>query len=84
MRVRQALSTLAFLALWRGAAADVLSDIESALESAVDCGGCHALLVPLQALAHLGNDNFVNTIVTICETFKVRPPPYLQARAHGR
>ncbi|KIP02824.1 hypothetical protein PHLGIDRAFT_277143 [Phlebiopsis gigantea 11061_1 CR5-6] len=68
MRFLQALS---FLALWRAASADLLGDIESALEKAVDCASCHTLLTPLQTLAHLGNDDFVDTIVTICETFKL-------------
>ncbi|KII87717.1 hypothetical protein PLICRDRAFT_176497 [Plicaturopsis crispa FD-325 SS-3] len=45
----------------------------SALENAVDCASCHALLLPLQALAHLGNDAFVDTIVAVCQGFKQGP-----------
>ncbi|KAJ7646702.1 sphingomyelin phosphodiesterase [Roridomyces roridus] len=42
--------------------------ILDALESALDCTGCHALLIPLQTLAHLGNDDFVSVITSICTT----------------
>ncbi|EIN09661.1 sphingomyelin phosphodiesterase [Punctularia strigosozonata HHB-11173 SS5] len=52
-------------------AADLLSDIETALENAVDCASGHVLMVPLQALAALGNDAFVDTIVAICQDFNL-------------
>ncbi|KII87716.1 hypothetical protein PLICRDRAFT_176496 [Plicaturopsis crispa FD-325 SS-3] len=52
-------------------AGSLLSDIESALENAIDCASCHALLLPLQALAHLGNDPFVGTVVAVCQTFEL-------------
>lgn len=53
------------------AAGDLLDDIETALENAVDCAGGQALMVPLKALAALGNDAFVDTIVTICQHLNV-------------
>lgn len=53
-------------------AGSLLSEIATGIENASDCASCHALLIPLQTLAHLGNDAFVDTMVTICDTFKVR------------
>jgi hypothetical protein len=55
-----------------GAAGSILDDILAAFKHAVDCGSCHALLVPLKALAELGDSAFVDTIVTLCKTVKVR------------
>ena len=49
----------------------LLVETLTAFENAVDCESCHALLVPLQALAVLGNSAFVDTIVALCETLKV-------------
>ena len=40
--------------------ADLPNDILTALEQATECAACDALLVPIQALAHLGNDDFVS------------------------
>ncbi|KAF8478320.1 sphingomyelin phosphodiesterase [Gautieria morchelliformis] len=51
--------------------ADLLDDILTALKNAVDCTSCHALLIPLQALAHMGNDAFSDTFTTICDTLKL-------------
>jgi len=42
------------------------SGLLSAIESATTCAACEALLVPLQALAHLGNDAFVAVISEVC------------------
>lgn len=47
--------------------ADLGDEILTALEQAVDCAGCNALLVPVQTLAHLGNDAFDETWTSICE-----------------
>ncbi|KAF8524305.1 sphingomyelin phosphodiesterase [Hysterangium stoloniferum] len=52
--------------------ADLLDDILAALKNAVDCTSCQALLVPLQTLAHLGNDPFVQTFTEICEALKLQ------------
>lgn len=71
MRISTALRTLTLFALSTSVSADLLSDVETAFENAVDCASCHALLIPLQTLAHLGNDAFVDTIVTVCKTFQV-------------
>ncbi|KAI0030554.1 sphingomyelin phosphodiesterase [Vararia minispora EC-137] len=49
------------------ARADLISEIVTALESAVECGACNAALVPIQALAHLGNNAFVSGFTSICE-----------------
>ena len=43
-----------------------MDDVLDALQKAVDCTSCHALLHPLQALAHLGNDAFVDLLSTVC------------------
>lgn len=45
---------------------DVVSDILDDIEDLAECSGCQALLTVLQALAHLGNDAFTDTIVAIC------------------
>lgn len=45
---------------------DVVSDILDDIEDLAECSGCEALLVVLQALAHLGNDAFTDVIVEIC------------------
>ncbi|KZV61937.1 sphingomyelin phosphodiesterase [Peniophora sp. CONT] len=49
------------------ARADLLHEILDALEQAVDCAGCNALLVPVQKLAHLGDDAFADTFASICK-----------------
>lgn len=59
------------LALSSLTTASLVGDILQALEDAVDCGTCHALLVPLQVLANLGNTAFVDMIVAVCQTLKV-------------
>ncbi|KAJ5884215.1 acid sphingomyelinase [Penicillium tannophilum] len=46
----------------RTTVAEIFTDIEDA----VTCAGCEALLVILQALAHLGNDDFVDVITEVC------------------
>lgn len=52
--------------------ADLLDDILIALEQAVECAACDALLVPIQALAHLGNDDFVDVFASLCKLVGVR------------
>ncbi|KAF9500774.1 hypothetical protein BDN71DRAFT_1440275 [Pleurotus eryngii] len=44
----------------------IVDDVLDALQKAVDCASCHALLHPLQALAHLGNDGFVDLLNQFC------------------
>ncbi|KAJ6017420.1 acid sphingomyelinase [Penicillium sp. IBT 35674x] len=46
----------------RTTVAEIFTDIEDA----ITCAGCEALLVILQALAHLGNDDFVDVITEVC------------------
>lgn len=59
---------------------DLISDIISALENAVDCASCQAVLLPpVQLLADLGDDAFVTTFTGICETLQVRPIPLSSA-----
>ncbi|EKM50588.1 uncharacterized protein PHACADRAFT_263949 [Phanerochaete carnosa HHB-10118-sp] len=70
--------TLLLLALLHGASGDLLSEIESALQNATDCASCHLLLIPLQTLAHLGNDAFVDTIVSVCDDFGLEDPDVCQ------
>ena len=52
---------------------NLVGDIIHALQSAVDCGGCHALLVPLQVLAHLGDKAFSDTLIGVCNALHVSP-----------
>ncbi|KAI0316611.1 sphingomyelin phosphodiesterase [Amylostereum chailletii] len=51
-----------------GGRASIVDDIVNALESVVECGACHDVLLPLvQTLAHLGNDDFVSAFASICK-----------------
>lgn len=45
---------------------DVVSDLLTDIEDLAECSACQALLVVLQALAHLGNDAFTDTIIEVC------------------
>ena len=56
----------------------LVNDIVHALQNAVDCGGCHALLVPLQVLALLGDKVFSNTFISVCNTLHVGPTPFCE------
>lgn len=60
-----------FLVLSSLTEASLVDEIIKAIEDAVDCTTCHALLIPLQVLAHLGDTAFVDTVTTICQTLKV-------------
>ncbi|PYI31975.1 acid sphingomyelinase [Aspergillus indologenus CBS 114.80] len=51
----------------RSTVSEILTDIEDA----TTCAACEALLVVLQALAHLGNDDFVDVITEVCILAKV-------------
>ncbi|KFY05465.1 hypothetical protein V492_08517, partial [Pseudogymnoascus sp. VKM F-4246] len=51
----------------RSLVSDILTDIENLAE----CSACQALLVVLKVLAHLGNDEFVDVIVWVCQTLNV-------------
>ena len=64
----------------------LIDDIVNAITQAVDCGSCHALLVPLKGLAALGNSPFSNTMAAVCKLIGVRDlnflavtRPYFQA-----
>lgn len=50
---------------------DLVSDILTDIEDLAECSACQALLVVLQALAHLGNDAFTDTIVEVCELLEI-------------
>lgn len=50
---------------------DDVSDILTAIEDLAECSGCQALLLVLQALAHLGNDAFSSVIIDVCEALGV-------------
>ncbi|PYH96613.1 acid sphingomyelinase [Aspergillus ellipticus CBS 707.79] len=45
---------------------DTVSEILTDIEDTVTCAACESLLVVLQALAHLGNDDFVDVITEVC------------------
>lgn len=51
--------------------ANLIEDVANGLKNAVDCDSCHLLLIPLQGLAHLGDQIFVDSVDTVCKTFKV-------------
>lgn len=50
---------------------DLVSDVLTDIEDLAECSACQALLVVLQALAHLGNDAFTDTIVAVCELLEI-------------
>jgi sphingomyelin phosphodiesterase len=50
----------------------LLKEIIQGLITSQDCTGCFSLLVPLQTLAELGDGPFVDTMVAVCDTLKVR------------
>jgi sphingomyelin phosphodiesterase len=60
-----------FLALISLVAGSLLDDIITAFEEAVDCTSCHALLLPLEALAYFGDDDFVSTVTAVCQELGV-------------
>ncbi|GJE99928.1 sphingomyelin phosphodiesterase [Phanerochaete sordida] len=74
MLLNTVLTIAPLLVLLRGAAGDLLSDIENALRDATDCASCHALLLPLQTLAHRGDSAFVDTFISICDDFQLEDP----------
>jgi sphingomyelin phosphodiesterase len=45
----------------------LLSEILTDIEDLTECSACEALLVVLKVLAALGNDDFVDVIVDVCE-----------------
>ncbi|KAG6827566.1 hypothetical protein H0H92_011289 [Tricholoma furcatifolium] len=45
----------------------LVDEIVNAIQDATSCAACHALLVPLQALAVLGNSAFTNAIIGVCK-----------------
>lgn len=63
---------LPLLALSFVARASIVSDILDALEKAVDCASCHALVGVLQAPALLGDTVFSDALIGVCEAVKVR------------
>ncbi|GAA5886496.1 hypothetical protein JCM16303_001431 [Sporobolomyces ruberrimus] len=46
--------------------ASFVEDFMGDVETAISCGTCIGLLAPLQALAHVGDDAFVNLFVGFC------------------
>lgn len=51
----------------QGANAGLAQDILDALQNAVTCTGCHALLIPLKTLAISGDSTFTKTLSAICK-----------------
>ncbi|KAF9467960.1 sphingomyelin phosphodiesterase [Collybia nuda] len=64
-------SFLALLLFFTCATCSLVDDIVDAIENAVDCGSCHALLVPLAGLALLGDSAFSSTITAVCKSLGV-------------
>ncbi|KAF5311082.1 hypothetical protein D9619_007799 [Psilocybe cf. subviscida] len=61
---------LSLLTLSLVAQASIVSDIVDAIEKAVDCASCHALVGVLQAPALLGDTIFSDALVEVCKTVK--------------
>lgn len=53
--------------------ASIVSEIIDAIEQAVDCDSCHALLGVLQGVALLGDTIFDDALITVCQTTGVTP-----------
>ena len=54
---------------------DIQNDVLRAFQEAADdqdCSSCHGMLVPLKALARMGDETFTKTITRICIQRKVR------------
>ena len=49
----------------------LVDDIVNAIENAASCATCHALLVPLEGVALLGDSAFTDTFVEVCEALGV-------------
>jgi hypothetical protein len=60
-----------FLTLGLFARASFVTTILDAIEHAVDCGSCHALVTVLQGLAILGDSVFSDVLVGVCKAVKV-------------
>ncbi|KAG6829815.1 hypothetical protein H0H87_010044 [Tephrocybe sp. NHM501043] len=65
----KALTLLLFSCAVRGSLVD---DIVDAIVNAVSCASCHALLVPLQAVAVIGDSAFSDTFIAVCKIVHVR------------
>jgi sphingomyelin phosphodiesterase len=50
---------------------DDVSGILNSIEHLAECSACEALLLVLQALAHLGNDAFTGVITDVCQALGV-------------
>ncbi|KAF8195992.1 Metallo-dependent phosphatase-like protein [Pholiota molesta] len=59
-----------FLTLGLFARASLITTILDAIENAVDCGSCHALVTVLQGLAILGDSVFSDVLVGVCQAVK--------------
>lgn len=53
---------------------DLVDDLATGLESLTSCGSCKTLLVPLKAIAHLGDASFLSTLVTVCVGLGIQDP----------
>ncbi|KAJ7064950.1 Metallo-dependent phosphatase-like protein [Mycena amicta] len=62
---------LVFIAILPFTAAFTTDALIDGFKHAVDCDSCHALLVPLKALAKLGDAAFVKTLVSTCKVLKL-------------
>jgi len=56
--------------------ASFVEDFMGDVETAISCGTCIGLLAPLQALAHVGDDAFVDLFVGFCTKLGVNPVPF--------
>ncbi|KAG5651755.1 hypothetical protein H0H81_007567 [Sphagnurus paluster] len=63
---------LALLLCVCAAYGSIITDLLDAIERAVDCGTCHAALVPLQGISYLGDSAFSNTVIALCKAVKLQ------------
>ncbi|KAI0342171.1 sphingomyelin phosphodiesterase [Trametopsis cervina] len=64
-------TVIAFTAFGALCNASLIDEILAALQNATDCASCHSIVLPpLQVLAGLGDDTFVDGLIQICEITK--------------
>lgn len=54
--------------------ADLVDELANSIENLSTCASCKALLVPLVAIAHLGDNKFYSTLVSFCTGLGIQDP----------
>ena len=54
----------------------LVEEVIDGIGDAIDCVGCHALLVPAQFLSYFGDSVFSRVWIAICQITQVRSRPH--------